>query len=89
MRVPSPEALFPQATAMGLAALWLVGGPTLAKALTAHLEEVRLAYCPVVLGQGRRFLDDFLELTLLDAETLPQGVLLARYRPKRFLTQEA
>lgn len=85
----SPEEALALASALGLRALWLVGGPTLAEALLPRLSEVRLAYCPVVLEEGKPFLRGPLSLRFLGAETLPEGVLLCRYRPQASPAQGA
>jgi dihydrofolate reductase len=62
-----------------------VGGAALAASLARFslIDEYRLYFCPVVLGAGIPFFEAGLALELepIASETLPQGIILLRYRP--------
>jgi dihydrofolate reductase len=64
-----------------------VGGASLANTLirAGLVDEFRLYFMPVVLGGGTPYFALGAELTLepLGSESLPQGVTLLRFRPKR------
>jgi dihydrofolate reductase len=64
-----------------------VAGPTLAASLARWglLDEYCLYICPLVLGGGTPFFEvgRALALERVGVETLPQDVLLVRYRPAR------
>lgn len=62
-----------------------VNGAALAASLARWnlIDEYRLYFWPVVLGAGKPFFEagSSLQLEPLGSETLPQGVVLLRYRP--------
>lgn len=65
-----------------------IGGATLAAtAMRAGLiDEYVLATAPVVVGGGTPFftaLDDWVNLTLVETRTFPDGVILSRYETRR------
>ena len=65
-----------------------IGGATLAAAAmrAGLIDEYVLATAPVLLGSGTPFfaaLDNWVNLTLLETQTFPGGVVLARYETRR------
>jgi dihydrofolate reductase len=65
-----------------------IGGATLAAtAVRAGLvDEYVLATAPVLIGGGKPFLpalDEWIDLTLVETRTFPEGVVLTRYEVKR------
>jgi dihydrofolate reductase len=64
-----------------------IGGATLAAAAmrAGLIDEYVLVTAPVLLGSGTAFfaaLDNWVNLTLVETRTLPDGVLLTRYETK-------
>jgi dihydrofolate reductase len=73
-----PVALIRSLKASGGPGIWLAGGPTLAAAISDHLDRIVTKTYPVVLGDGRRMLPTTvrpLELTLEWSEPCPGGVV--------------
>lgn len=65
-----------------------IGGATLAGAAMRHglIDEYIIATHPVLVGGGTPFftaLDNWVDLTLLETRTFPDGVVLTRYETKR------
>ena len=65
-----------------------IGGATLAAAAmqAGLIDEYVLATAPVLVGSGTPFftnLDNWVNLTLVETRTFPDGVLLTRYETKR------
>ena len=65
-----------------------IGGATLAAAAmrAGLIDEYVLATAPVLLGGGTPFftaLDNWVDLTLVETRTFPEGVVLTRYETKR------
>ncbi len=65
-----------------------IGGATIAAAAmrAGLIDEYVLATVPVLIGGGTPFftnLDDWVNLTLVETRTFPDGVLLTRYETKR------
>src|SRR3954467_15978222 len=65
-----------------------IGGATLAAAAmrAGLIDEYTLATAPVLVGGGTSFfttLDNWVKLTLVEARTFPDGVVLTRYETRR------
>ncbi len=64
--------------------IWLCGGADLARQLIDDIDEIEVKINPILVGRGIPLLGDSVtkRLDLVDASTLPGGVLLATYRPR-------
>jgi dihydrofolate reductase len=68
--------------------LFVFGSADLSASLMEHalFDEYRLAFAPVLLGQGRRLFDrerSCLKLKLIEARPLSTGGIILRYEPER------
>ena len=80
----NPDILVARWAALGIKHLYIDGGITIQRFLTAGLiEDMIITVIPVLLGKGRRLFGDLtsgIELKLLETQTIGRGLIQMRYQ---------